>query len=181
MLKSHFENKSEFRKSCVKRLKFSARIGKIKKNSVISSKIEKVIKKYSAKNILLYLPLEFEVDLTKLIAKLRKNDNCKVFVPFMIGESFVPVLFRLPLMSGRFKIKEPSFSYLRPKIDLAIVPVVGIDGKNRRIGFGKGMYDRYFGSLKKRPVVVFTQLTICKTTQFLGENHDIMADLIITQ
>ena len=179
MLKAHFENKSEFRKSCVKRLKFTAKITKIKKNSVISSKIEKVIKQYSAKNILLYLPLEFEVDLTKLISKLRKDNKCKVFVPFIIGESFIPVPFRFPLEIKKFKIKEPNFSSLKPKIDLVVVPVVGIDGDDRRIGFGKGMYDRYFGSLKKRPIIVFTQLTLCKTSQFLGENHDIKADLII--
>lgn len=180
MLKCHFESKSEFRKSCLLQLKFGTQFTKLKKNSEICKKLENIIKTYGVKNVLLYLPLEFEVDVRPLIAKLRKSSSCNVFVPYMIDDSFVPVPFRLPIKTKKFRIKEPSFSSLKPKIELAIVPVIGIDGDNRRIGFGKGMYDRYFANLRHKPIIVFTQLKLCKTAQLLGEAHDIKADFVIT-
>lgn len=180
MLKCHFESKSEFRKSCLSKLKFSAQFTKLKKNSEICKKLENIIRTYGVKNVLLYLPLKFEVDVRPLITTLRKESKCRVFIPFMKNESFVPVPFRFPLKTKKFNLKEPSFSSLQPKIELAIVPVVGIDGDNRRIGFGKGMYDRYFEKLRHKPIMVFTQLELCKTTQLLGEIHDIKADIVIT-
>ncbi|MCD8477422.1 MAG: hypothetical protein LRY68_05525 [Sulfurospirillum sp.] len=45
----------------------------------------------------------------------------------------------MPLERKIFNIKEPKNSFaVKPKIDLAIVPVIGVDGALKRIGFGKG-------------------------------------------
>jgi len=66
------------------------------------------------------------------------------------------------------------------KIDMAVVPVVGVDGKLRRIGFGKGMYDRFFAKLKEKPITVFVQLMKCYTKQNITDDFDIKADIYIT-
>lgn len=180
MLKCHFRDKSDFRKSCILKLKFSSKFAKLKKDIEVCNKIEIIIKKSGKKNILLFIPFRFEVNVLPLIAKLRKTGRYNIFVPFITGESFVAVRFRLPLKSNKFGIKEPSFSYFGSKIDIAVVPVVGIDGRNCRIGFGKGMYDRFFSALKYKPKLIFTQIKLCKTTQILSENHDIKADYIVS-
>ena len=63
---------------------------------------------------------------------------------------------------------------------LAIVPVVGVDAIGKRIGFGKGMYDRFFGRLPYKPTLVFTQRILCQSEKILSESYDIQADYIIT-
>ncbi|WNL13261.1 5-formyltetrahydrofolate cyclo-ligase [Arcobacter cryaerophilus gv. pseudocryaerophilus] len=99
----------------------------------------------------------------------------------MEDDSFKIVKYRLPLHKKKFNIKEPTNSFLKPnKIDLAVVPIVGIDALNKRIGFGKGMYDRFFYRLKYRPKIVFIQLELCKSKEILSDNYDIEADYIIT-
>jgi len=173
-------HKSDFRKSCIKRLEFSSRFSKYYKDKIVVKKLENLIKKSEAENILLYVPLGAEVDVKPLINKLRKL-NKNVYVPFMLGDSFKIIKYRLPLHGKKFGIKEPNNSFMKPKkIDLAIVPIVGVDAIGKRIGFGKGMYDRFFGRLSYKPTLVFTQLTLCKSEKILSNNYDIRADYIIS-
>jgi 5-formyltetrahydrofolate cyclo-ligase len=99
----------------------------------------------------------------------------------MEGVSFKMVKFRLPLNIKKFDIREPKNSFaLGKRIDLAIVPTLGVDGAFRRIGFGKGMYDRFFQSLPYRPKIAFVELDDCFTASHVGESHDIQADIYIT-
>ena len=174
-------HKSDFRKSCVKKLEFISLFSKYYKNKIIVKKLEKFIKKSESKNILLYIPLGIEVDVRPLIKTLRKKKNINVYVPFMEADSFKIVKYRLPLNRKKFNILEPNNSFLKPnKIDVAVVPVVGIDSLNKRIGYGKGMYDRFFDRLSYKPTIIFTQLILCKSKKVLSDNYDIQADYIIT-
>ncbi len=173
--------KSEFRKSSLERLRFASLFSKYYKNKIIVKKIEKFIKNNNSKNILFYIPMNIEVDVKPLIKKLRKDKNKNIYVPFMEGDSFRAVKYRLPLKKKKFGIYEPSFSSLKSKkLDLAVVPVVGVDSLNKRIGFGKGMYDRFFDRLDYKPTLVFTQLVFCKSAEILSNNYDIQADYIFT-
>ncbi|QKF67560.1 5-formyltetrahydrofolate cycloligase [Arcobacter venerupis] len=175
------DHKSDFRKSSIKRLEFTSLFLKYYKNKIIVKKLEDFIKRSDSKNILLYIPLGIEVDVKPLIKNLRKTKSKNVYVPFMQGESFKIVKYRLPLHKKRFGIKEPNNSFFKArKIDLAIVPIVGIDKLGKRIGFGKGMYDRFFDKLDYKPTIVFTQLVLCKSEKILSDNYDIQANYIIT-
>jgi len=173
-------HKSDFRKSCIKRLEFSSRFLKFYKDKKIVKKLERFIKIYKPKSVFLYVPMGIEVNVLPLINKLRK-EQIDVYVPFMIEESFKLVKYRLPLSFKKFGIKEPNNSFVyKTNVDLAIVPIVGIDKIYKRIGFGKGMYDRFFYKLKYKPITIFTQLTLCKANEILSDNYDIQADYIIT-
>ena len=172
--------KSDFRKLCIKKLKFCSKFGKIRKNKFISKKILEVIEIEKPKNILLYIPLHMEVDVRGLIDILRKEKKYKIFVPKMIGNSLKAVPYRLPLHKKEYSIYEPNDSFLKVKIDLAVVPVVGTDDTFRRVGFGVGFYDRFFASLDYRPKVIFTQLCLCQSKTTLTQVHDIKSDYIIT-
>ena len=174
-------HKSDFRKSCIKRLEFTSLFLKYYRNKIIVKKLEDFIKRSDSRNILLYIPLGIEVDVKPLIKSLKKKKKREVYVPFMQGESFKIVKYRLPLHKKRFGIKEPNNSFFKArKIDLAIVPVVGIDKLGKRIGFGKGMYDRFFSNLGYKPTMVFTQVILCKSEKILSNDYDIQADYIIT-
>jgi len=176
-------NKANFRSLALKRLQFFSSFAKIKKNKNICSQIIQIINLHRPKKILLYIPLHIEVDVMPIIKSLRKRKDIEVYVPFMKGKSFIPVKFRLPLTVKRFGIKEPNFSTFRNndiKLDMVIVPIVGIDETYRRIGFGAGMYDRFFDTLQEKPITIFTQLKLCKSKKIVTQEHDIEADYIIT-
>jgi 5-formyltetrahydrofolate cyclo-ligase len=175
------DHKSDFRKSCIKRLENTSLFFKYYKNKIIVKKLENFIKKSESKNVLLYIPFGIEVDVKPLIVSLRKMKDKNVYVPFMQGDSFKIVKYRLPLYKKRFGIKEPNNSFFKPnKIDLAIIPIVGVDKLNKRIGYGKGMYDRFFDRLTYKPTMIFTQLILCRSEKILSDNYDIQADYIIT-
>ena len=154
--------KDSFRKYCLTKLRKSSKKSKLKKNKTICFKIIELINIHKPKNILLYIPLGMEVDLRSVIEKLRKKGT-NVYVPYMTGETFVSVKYRLPLKKGRFGINEPAFSKYRNNkinLDMIVVPIVGVDATYRRVGFGAGMYDRFFSKLKNKPITVFYSIGI---------------------
>ncbi len=167
-------NKSEFRKIClsskkVNRYLFSKKIGR---------EILKTAKNY--KKILIFIPLENEPDIRWVINELRKEKK-SVFVPFMQDLSFKMVKYALPLKKKKFSILEPlNKNETLEKIDLAIVPVVGIDSDFKRVGFGKGMYDRFFAKLGYKPKIVFVQLIPCVASKKLTDVFDIKGDEFIS-
>lgn len=131
--------------------------------------------------VLLYLPLSLEVDLRPLIAELRRR-GVEVYVPLMEGASFRPVKYRLPLQRKRFGIYEPKYSrqYRPRKIDVAVVPIVGTDPTMRRIGFGKGFFDRFFEEEKRNiQEIIFIQRRLCYSPVVITEEHDVGADAVI--
>jgi len=173
-------HKSDFRKLCIEKLKLLSPFSKYYKNKIVVKNLREFILKHNINNILLYIPMDIEVDVMPLIKDLRKYKK-SVYVPYIKNDSFKIVKYRLPLYKKRFGIKEPNNSFLKAeKLDLAIVPVIGIDKINKRIGFGKGMYDRFFSTLGYKPTIIFTQLQLCKSMDILSDNYDIKADYIIT-
>jgi 5-formyltetrahydrofolate cyclo-ligase len=174
----HFK-KDSFRKKSLTILKNTARLNYIYNSKIVCEKIKKIVKSAQAKAILLYLPLENEVDVSSLIKYFRKR--VKIYVPFMECVSFKLVKYRLPVQKKKFNVKEPFNSFAKvSKIDIAIVPVIGVDGDFRRVGFGKGMYDRFFASLHPKPLTIFVQLAKCFTTDKLCEYYDVQADIYVT-
>ena len=174
-------DKNSFRAGCIKQLKLAQNIRKLKKDSMVLTKLYQVIKKEKAKNILLYIPMGMEVNLSPLLTKLRKAQK-NVYVPFMEGKSFRVVKYRLPLHTKQYGIKEPNHSkqFRQKQIDIVIVPIVGMDATYRRVGFGKGMYDRFFEkeqlNIKK---VIFVARTLCYTSTMVTNHYDVKADMII--
>ena len=176
------DRKKAFRRESLRQLKKVAKQNSYKKDKVVSDMIYRYIVKNSSKNIMLYLPLAMEVNIYNLINHLRKEKR-NLFVPFMEGSSFRLVKYRLPLRKRKFGIKEPNNSnqYRTKKLDLAIVPIVGIDVTKRRIGFGKGMYDRFFEKENKNiKKTIFVSRKLCYTKDVLTDHYDIKSDIIIT-
>jgi len=165
--------KNEFRKFCKKGVKNRYYYSKI-----IQKELYKELKKY--KKILLYLPLKNEVDITDLIKKLKRSKK-EVYVPFMEDLSFKMVKFSLPLEKKRFSILEPKNKQkIKTKIDVALIPVIGVDKECRRVGFGKGMYDRAFFALKYRVTKIFVQLRPCIAKNRVTDNYDLKGDIYIS-
>jgi len=172
-------DKKSFRKDCLSRLKNVPKNRRYICDKLVLQKLDAIIALHQPKSILMYLPMAIEVDLTKLMSVHRKK--LKIFTPFIEGESFKMVQYRLPLKRNSFDIYEPPNSRkVRKKVDMIIVPVVGVDGDYRRVGFGKGMYDRFYEKLKIKPVTLFVQRVKCTTQEKVTDSYDIQADYYIT-
>ena len=171
--------KAKFRENCLQKMKNLPRHNSLYKNSLLNKKLLQELKKYKNKNILFYYPMGFEADIRKVLYKIRQTNN--VYLPFMVEQSFKMVPFRLPLKKKKFGIFEAG-NTLRNinKIDIAIVPSVGVDYNLQRVGFGKGMYDRFFEKLQKKPYTIFIQPELCYTRKKVCDSYDISCDLLLT-
>ena len=177
------ENKKKaFRRHCFKRLKAASGRGHYPKDRKVREMLYALIREQGAQSVMLYLPLATEVDLYPLIRRLRREKR-RLYVPFMEGASFRVVKYRYPLEKKRFGIREPKDSrqYRIKKIDMAIVPIVGMDVTGRRVGFGKGMYDRFFEKeIKNIDKTVFVARELCYSETVLTNHYDIKADIVVT-
>ncbi len=171
--------KNSFRNSCLKKMRTLSIHNKIYRTKKIEQKLLKELKGMKNKKILFYYPLGFEADIRNTLLYMRKF--CEIYIPFMEGESFKMVPFRFPLTQKKFGIFEAGDT-LRTikKIDVAIVPAVGVDFNLQRVGFGKGMYDRFFAKLKTKPYTIFIQPEFCYTDRTVCDSYDISANLLLT-
>jgi len=174
--------KKQFRSESLKRLKSASGTGSYQKDKKLVEVLHKYIVQSNARTVMLYIPLKTEVNVYPLIARLRKEKRA-LYVPFMEGTSFRLVKYRLPLKKKKFGIKEPNDSkqYRVKNIDLAIVPMVGTDATYRRVGFGKGMYDRFYEKQSQYiKQTVFVARELCYSKEIVTDNHDVKADIIVT-
>ncbi len=152
-----------------------------KKDKLLHWKLFHFIRKMGFKEIMLYISLENEVNTTQLI-KLLREKGYNLYVPYMENDSFRLVKYRLPLKRKKFNIKEPNFSNRRvKKIDLAIIPIVGLDKNFKRIGYGKGMYDRFYSKEgHKIQCSIFLGRETYLSSKTLTDHYDIEADILFT-
>ena len=183
ILENNKENlKKEFKKFAKNGLFSLSKNKEIFNDKKITKQIEKIIFQKKVKNILIYTPMDSEVNIFPLINTLRKARGIRIFSPFIIGESFKIVPFRLPLRKNKYNIFETKNSRFLNfnKIDLAVVPILGVDVDFKRIGFGKGMYDRFYDTLKKKPYSIFVCRILNLATLKIGDSYDIVGDTIIS-
>jgi 5-formyltetrahydrofolate cyclo-ligase len=146
----------------------------------VNQNLQSLIKALNPKSILFYYPFAFESDIRKTIKTLRRL-RAKVYLPLMKDVSFKVVKYRLPLRKNSFGIVEPKDSYYRfAAIEVAVIPIIGVDRNFKRVGFGKGMYDRYFDNKNSSVTKIFVQRSLCISRKELCQDHDIEADFLIT-
>lgn len=167
-------DKKTFRKICIKKANENRNVNTYSVDKKINKILYKYIKKQKAQTIMLYIPLKIEVNISSLILRLRKEKKT-LLVPFMEGKSFSLVKYRLPLCIKKFAVKEPkNINKYKHKIDLAIVPIIGTDETLRRVGFGKGFYDRFF---EKNHTKIFKVLLVsresCVASEIITDAHDV--------
>lgn len=171
--------KGEFRTLCLKRFRGAYPSTKRKRSALLNQQLGTVLKRLQPKTVLGYWPMGFEGNIKPTLMYYRRFFT--VYLPFMDGVSFKMVPLRLPLERKAFGIYEPRASHKNiKKVDVAIVPVVGVDHAFRRIGFGKGMYDRFFPTLKNKPYTIFIQPEKCVSRFYLCDDYDVQGDLLVT-
>lgn len=82
---------------------------------------------------------------------------------------------------GTFHIEEPTGNEITDpsEIELVVVPAVAYDRKGKRLGRGKGFYDRFLKQTKATKVGVGYEFQL--VDELPTEPHDIPMDMVITQ
>ena len=82
---------------------------------------------------------------------------------------------------GSFHIEEPTGNDIADpaEIELVVVPGVAYDRKGKRLGRGKGFYDRFLKTTKATKVGIGYEFQLLE--ELPSEAHDIPMDMIVTQ
>ena len=106
-----------------------------------------------AKTILLYYPIQNEVDVLPLIKKYKHEKTLLFPVSHRRAMTVHPYAGNAMMHRGKFGIPEPTTPAYEGEIDLVIVPAVAFDAKGRRLGRGGGYYDRFIKKLTHAELV----------------------------
>ena len=125
-----------------------------------------------AKNIMLFYPLEHEIDLTELF-----TDKTKFFyLPKMEGEHLKVCPYKLSdeLTISKFKTKEPITEPIKNTeiIDIIFVPALMVDKKFNRLGYGGGFYDKFLAKQSKRTIKITAVPNILIIDELPTDNFD---------
>ncbi len=168
------KNKTELR-LIAKNMRKSLDLEKI--SLALCKKIQQTDKYKRAKNVLIFYPLKYEVNLLSLL-----NDDKNFYLPRINNDILEICPYKLgdKLKESSFKTKEPLTEDVNADIlDLILLPALAADKNNYRLGYGKGYYDRLLEKTE-----VYTILPIAKELVFEKlptENHDKKVNLIITE
>jgi 5-formyltetrahydrofolate cyclo-ligase len=138
----------------------------------------------SAHNVLVFAPLKDEPDVTELLAEGWRESKIMAVPRFDLGNGIygaAQLSTRAQLVPGRFGVREPEAgcpSVPLNQLDLILVPGVGFDFAGRRLGRGKGFYDRLLAQVRGHKCgVAFEQQLVAELPE---EPHDVRVDSILT-
>lgn len=139
----------------------------------------------SAKTLALYAPIHHEVD-TAFVQRQALLLGKRVVFPTVEGVAlaFRQIYAEADLVSGAFGIKAPganSPSVPVEEIDIFIIPGVAFDLAGRRIGYGKGYYDRALHPLERCGRLVGFCYDFQLVDAIVGEPHDVTMDVIMSE
>ena len=138
----------------------------------------------NANQILFYIPIQGEVDLTHIFEEYK---NEKEFaLPRMIYSSKDLDLYKInnmdDLEKGTYDIPEPKkdLKEIKPEdIDLVLLPGIGFGLDGHRIGYGEGFFDKLLKKIPALKIGIAYEFQIVENVP--AEDHDIPVNMIITE
>ena len=148
---------------------------------LIFSKLSRIEEISKASVIAIFISLSDEPETAEFIKYLARQ-NKRVIVPKIEGENMNFYDISKGLQKGAFGIMEPvETTPIEPsEIDVMVVPGVAFTRDGKRLGRGKGFYDKY---LSHRGFRAYT-IGVCYHCQLVGflptEPHDKTLDLVVS-
>jgi 5-formyltetrahydrofolate cyclo-ligase len=138
-----------------------------------------------ARTVALYASIDNEVE-TAVLEAAALAAGKTVVLPAVAGQSLIfrQVDAAHSMECGAFGICEPpSTARTVPAaaIDLFVIPGVGFDLAGRRLGYGKGYYDRALHALEGAGRLMGICYDFQLVAEIVGEPHDVQMDLVVTE
>lgn len=137
-------NKSELRKLIVEKRTGISSKQKLESKQRIIEQLREDEHFLKADFVGLYYPAHQEMDITELIM-LYPN---KVFAyPKIVNDKimYLQIDKNTELKSSSFGVKEPIYGFdITSKLEVILVPALGMTQNNYRLGYGKGYFDKFF-------------------------------------
>lgn len=157
------------------------------RNTALAGHLLDALNRYGVNSVGFYWPLAGEFDARAAITVwLAASAPREASLP-VIKERGMPLEFHawtpdMPMKPGHHKIAEPTSGRIVFP-ELLLVPCVGFDAHNYRLGYGGGYYDRTLATWPgaKQPITVGIAYEACRTPSLQREAHDIPLDLIVTE
>ena len=105
--------KTIFRQKCLQKIKNTSKHNCLYRNFILNKRLFRELKEVKNARILFYYPLPMEANILKVLTKMRQKNE--IYIPFMQGESFKMVPFRLPLKQNKFGIFEAGNTHTKYK------------------------------------------------------------------
>lgn len=94
------------------------------------------------RTVFCYLSYSSEAPTDGLMEALRES-GFEVYCPRVEGKEIVPVLLGEDISLSSLGIREPIGEAYTGEMDIVILPLLAVDEKGNRLGYGGGYYDRY--------------------------------------
>ncbi len=176
-----YELKKAIRKKYLKKRKALQKKEIEKKSGRIIERIKSIING-NIKSIMLYVPINNEVDLIPLARDLFLEKKTVIFPKLInyydIEPYYIDDLY-FDFKPGAYNIPEPDTKPYTEAIDLALIPGVTFSIDGNRIGYGKSYFDRFLHNAGIKMIV-----GICYDFQIVKElphtENDHPVDMIIS-
>ena len=130
----------------------------------------------TAKNVMIFYPLQFEINLLPLL-----EDSKNFYLPKVDGENLLVCPFKIGerLVKSEFNVLEPLSIPVSSDIpEVVFVPALAVDKNNFRLGYGGGFYDRFLPLVPAKTVVPIPHQLYLETLPV--EKFDVPVDCVIT-
>ncbi|RWM13577.1 MAG: 5-formyltetrahydrofolate cyclo-ligase [Mesorhizobium sp.] len=149
----------------------------------IGESLDAVIGDIAGRMVSLYWPFRGEPDLRPWMASVNERRG-RTALPVVV-EKGQPLVFRAyapgdRLEKGVWNIPIPAEG--DPVLpDIVISPVVGIDPRQYRLGYGGGFFDRTLAAMPSKPLVIGVGYELQRIATIYPQPHDIPMDRVVTE
>lgn len=149
----------------------------------ISEGLDRLIGDPSGRTVSLYWPFRGEPDMRPWMEQINARGG-RTALPIVTAKG-QPLVFKAykagdRLEKGVWNIPIPAEGDpVYP--DIVISPIVGVDPKNYRLGYGGGFFDRTLAAMPFKPIVIGIGYELQRIPTIYPQEHDIPMDKIVTE
>ncbi len=149
----------------------------------IQNYVSRILADMSPQLLGFYLPFKGEFDARPLVRELLET-GWSAALPVVVdkkgrlefrawrpGIAMEPGVYDIPVPKER-NVVTPT---------VLLVPVVGFDSANYRLGYGGGYYDRTLAAIRPRPATIGIGFELSRLDTIYPQPHDIPLDVIVTE